>query len=534
MRKIFLEVVNINVLGGYLILAVLFARLFLRKAPKRISCFLWLLVGIRFFVPFSIESSFSLIPSARVVSNSVSYEELPVVTTGFNAADQTINRYLVRNYDMAGRSEKLQPVTVFCAYVWLTGVILMLGYFCYSWYHLKRKVATAIPKEICGEKVYCSESIDVPFLFGIAKPHIYLPMNMDEEVLPYVIAHEKAHRKRHDYLVKPIACFLLILYWFNPLLWVSFVLLCRDIEYACDEQVIRELGKEHKKAYSSALLSCSAEKKKPNLCPVAFGEVAIRERVLKVLSYKKPAVWLSVAAAGVCVLIVLCFMTHKRPPSTDGSVIEYDGCQIVLEEAVVCEETEGIILSYRIVSDVRSEKELREFAGNLCPGISGTQGWNMNENGDYEVSVSGFYSGDSRNLQSALTFQTREGVEIGSFDPALAAEEESRTFEAVSESDASVKATIKVSSYFMKIEFEDNMPNKDKAVMLLMDTEQGERWKVARIPMQLTAQSDSVSYDQELWIRSGEQNEEQGRISLVFEEPVRPDEIQSFTLAPLR
>lgn len=342
MRKIFLEVININVLGGYLIVAVLLARFFLRKAPKSISCFLWLLVGIRFLFPFSIESSFSLIPSTRVVSDSVSYEELPVVNTGFDSADETINRYLVQNYDIASRSEKMQPVTVVCSYVWLAGVILMLGYFCYSWYHLKKKVATAIPQEICGEKVYCSENIDSPFLFGIVKPHIYLPMNEDAETLPYVIAHEKAHRKRHDYLVKPIVCLLLIVYWFNPLLWFSFILLCRDIEYACDEQVIRVLGKEHKKAYSSALLTCSVDKRKPNFCPVAFGEIGIKNRVLKVLNYKKPALWISVVAGVVCALVVLCFMTQKKSLSSDGSIIEYDGYRIILKTADISEETGGL------------------------------------------------------------------------------------------------------------------------------------------------------------------------------------------------
>lgn len=530
MREIFLEIININVLGSYLILAVLFARFLLRKAPKKITCFLWLLVGIRFLIPFSVESSFSLIPSTRVVSDSIVYEELPVVNTGFDMADEKINRYLIQNYDIAGRSERMQPVTVICGYVWLIGMILMLGYFAYGWYCLKKRVSMAVPKEIRGEKVYCCEAVDAPFLFGIIKPRIYLPIGLNADILPYVVAHEKAHRERRDYFIKPVACLLFIVYWFNPLLWISYILLCRDIEYACDERVIRKIGKEHKKAYSSALLLCSVEKRKPNLCPVSFGETGIKDRVLKVLSYKKPAVWVSVAAGIVCLLVVLCFMTQKKLPSPDGGVIEYDGYRIILENGAVCEETEGIRLNYRITSDKRSEKEIEEFGRHVHPGISGAYGGAINEAGDYEASFSGFYSEETGGLESALTFWTGEGMEIGNFAPLFFTKEQAQIFEVYSEADVAAKAKVIVSSYFMKIEFEDAIPDKEHRFMLLMDTKQGERWKVTRIPMQVTGKQDSVSYDQEVWVNTGAQNEEKGWIFLAFMESINLEDIQSFIM----
>lgn len=524
MKEVFLEVININILGSYLILAVILIRLLVRKAPPNMICFLWVLVGIRFLIPFSFESVFSLIPSVRIVRENASYVNLPVVDTGITPVDKQINQYLVQNYDTV--TEKMQPVMVICGYVWLAGMILMLGYYFYSWYSLRRKISTALPEEIFGEKVYRSDAVPAPFLMGIVSPRIYLPMELSKEELFYVIAHEKAHKERYDYLIKPIACLLFIVYWFNPLLWISYTLLCRDIEYACDERVIRKLGEEHKKKYVMVLLSCSMERRRPNLCPVAFAEAGVKGRIIKVLNYRKPVVWVTVAAAFLCIMAVLCFMTQKKAPSQDGSIIEYDGYRIILESAVVCEETEGAIINYRITSDIRNDKELAEFS-QLSIGLAGRFGMSVNENGDYEIAGDGFYTGSKSGLRAAFTLSTREGIEIGSFDPALAYREDARNFKIDSEIG---KAEITIAPHFMTIEFENGIPDKKQCYILVMDMKQGEKWKVTRVPMQVSSKSDTVSYDQEVWIGSGMQNEEQKKILLTFEEPVNIDDIEGFFL----
>ncbi len=528
MREVFLKVIDINVIGSYLILAVLLARYLLKKAPRSMVCFLWLLVGIRFLIPFSVESAFGLIPAKEAVRESTLYTDLPVIDTGIVTLDRQVNEYLIRNYDFAEEAEKIQPVTVICSYVWFAGMILMLLYYFYSWYRLKKKVSTSFPEVVEGEKVYRSEAVSSPFLMGVITPRIYLPVLLDAKTIPYVIAHEKVHRRRRDYLIKPAACLLLIIHWFNPLLWISGILLFRDIEYACDEQVVREFSKEQKKEYSTALLSCCGERKKPNLCPVAFGETDVKKRILRVLKYRKPAVWISAAAGIICLLVALCFMTQKKSPAPDGSVIEYDGYRFTLEDAVVCEETEGIIFHYRISSDTGNEKELEEFGKGVWSGFSGSTGNGMNENGDYEFSGYGFYAGEEgkRNLQNALTLYTRDGMEIGSFDPSLATKEKAEDF--IFDSGFGT-VNVTVSPHFMKAVFEDRIPDKRQR-LLVMNMKQGERWKVTRVPMEVSGKQDIDIFDREVSIRSGAQDNTKNRIFLVFDEPVPVNDIESFSI----
>ncbi len=312
--ELFLEAMNMSITASYLIIAVLVARLLLKKAPKRICCFLWLLVGIRLVVPVSIESVFSLIPSNRVVEREIMYAAKPEISSGISSVDTVMNQYLQTYYapEKLTSVNPLQVVAMFASMIWVLGILALLCYFVISWIRLSNKVKTAVPTMVDGIKIYRSDMIESPFLFGVIRPRIYVPFSVETQDLSYVAHHEEAHRKRRDYLIKPIAFLILTLYWFNLMIWVAYIFLCRDIELACDEVVVREFGAECKREYSKALLSCAANRKTICACPVAFGEVGVKARVKNVLNYKKPTFWAILLMIVICIVVPVCFMTQKK------------------------------------------------------------------------------------------------------------------------------------------------------------------------------------------------------------------------------
>ncbi|MBO5146198.1 MAG: hypothetical protein J6C19_11805 [Lachnospiraceae bacterium] len=319
MDKLFMNLFNMSISASYLILAVTAVRLFFKNMPKNVRCFLWLLAGVRLAVPFSIESVFSLIPSTNTADETYSMVSRPAVHSGIQMIDVPVNQFLQEN-DMAAAADSVsrsQVLGYLCAGIWAAGLILMLGYMVLSYMRIARRIRTAIPEDFAMDtehqiKIYKSDAIETPFLFGIIKPRICIPFHITEESMPYVILHEKAHLKRKDYLIKPAAFLLLAVYWFNPCVWLAYVLLCRDIELACDEKVVRELGMEYKKAYSQALVACAVSRRMITACPVAFGENGVKERVKNILNYKKPAFWVIAAAVLACIIIPVCFMTSKK------------------------------------------------------------------------------------------------------------------------------------------------------------------------------------------------------------------------------
>lgn len=319
MDKLFLNIFNMSISASYLILAVAAARFLLKNAPKSVRCFLWFLVGIRLVIPFSIESVFSLIPNTQVVEERIVTVSQPAVHSEIQVIDTPVNQYLHENDtpDSADSINKTQGFEQICTGIWILGMAGMLGYMLKSWLCIACRIRTAIPVDFAIDaehqiKIYQSDAIETPFLFGIIRPRIYIPFHIAEESIPYVILHEKAHIKRKDYLIKPVAFLLLGVYWFNPCIWAAYILLCRDIELACDEKVVRELGMEHKKAYSQALVTCAVDHRMITACPVAFGENGVKERVKNILNYKKPAFWVLAAAILACIIIPVCFMTKKK------------------------------------------------------------------------------------------------------------------------------------------------------------------------------------------------------------------------------
>ena len=319
MSELFLEIVNRSIAASWIVIAVLILRFCLKKAPKWVNVLLWGIVAVRLIFPFSIESALSLIPSAETVSPSIMMETAPSVQTGVPALDQVINPVIDHSLSPApgASANPLQIWISVMAAVWLAGAAALLLYSAISYWRLRRRVREAV---ILRDNIYQSENAGSPFVLGIIQPKIYLPYSVDSGALAYVIAHEQAHIRRGDHWWKPLAFLLLTVHWFNPLLWLSYILLSRDIELACDEKVIREMGSEQRADYTQALVSCSVSRRSIAACPLAFGEVGIKERVKSVMNYKKPAFWIVLASVVVCAVAAVCFLTDPKTERSSPSV----------------------------------------------------------------------------------------------------------------------------------------------------------------------------------------------------------------------
>ncbi len=318
MDDVFLKLVNLSISASWLILAVLVLRFVLKKAPKWVMPLLWGVVALRLVCLFSIESALSLIPSAETIPSEIVTETREPVLYEQATLDIVTNPTLPSAAEVPVGVSRQQAQVDFNIYsvLWLAGMAALLVHALVSAGKLKRKLATAI---LLRDNIYESEFVDSPFVFGVVKPNIYLPMHMDEGTAAYVIAHERAHLARRDHWWKVLGYLVLALHWFNPLVWVAYILFCRDIELACDEKVVRGLDGAARADYSQALLSCAAPKRAVAACPLAFGEGNIKTRVKSALHYKKPAFWVAAAAVLAVVLVAVCFLTNPR--SERGSLV---------------------------------------------------------------------------------------------------------------------------------------------------------------------------------------------------------------------
>ena len=314
MSQFFLKIINMSISASYIVLAVLLLRLLLKRAPKWITVVLWGIVAIRLICPLSIESILSLIPSPEVVSPDIMMDRMPEINTGIPIINQVVNPIIGSSFapDPATSANPLQLWIPTFALIWIIGMFALLVYTVISYARVKRKIGTAV---LYKDNIYQSENVISPFVLGLIKPKIYLPFNMNEKDMEHVVAHETAHIRRKDHLWKPLGFLLLTLHWFNPLIWLGYTLLCRDIELACDEKVIKELDHDARADYSQALLACSVNRRMIAACPLAFGEVGVKDRIKSVLNYKKPAFWIIIAAIAACVAVAICFLTN--PPSDD-------------------------------------------------------------------------------------------------------------------------------------------------------------------------------------------------------------------------
>lgn len=318
MAAVFLKLLNLSISASWLVLAVLVLRLISKRSPKWVNVLLWGIVALRLVLPFSIESALSLIPSAETVSPAVvQFDPAPTITSGVNIIDNAVNPSLSEHF-AAVPTASVTPLYVWteiAGWVWLIGLGAMLLYALVSYLRLRRRVSVSL---CVRENIYLCDAISSPFILGVVKPCIYLPSGLDEVQRQNVLSHEQAHLARRDHWWKPLGFALLAVYWFNPVLWLAYALLCRDIELACDERVIRTMDESAVKTYSTVLLACSMPRKAVIPCPLAFGEVGVKERVKNALRYKKPAFWVVAASVAVCVVVAVCFLTNP-PTDTDAA-----------------------------------------------------------------------------------------------------------------------------------------------------------------------------------------------------------------------
>lgn len=292
MSSLFLKIVNMSIAASWLILAVVLLRVVLKKAPKWIHVLLWGIVAFRLICPFSFESALSLIPSAETISPEIMMDWTPEISTGVSSIDKVVNPIITDTFapEPIASANPLQLLIPLLAIVWAIGIIAMLVYATVSYFRLQKKVCASLSVR---DNIWICDDIQTPFILGCFKPSIYIPSGTDEAQLPYIIAHENAHLKRCDHFV-----------------WIAYILLCRDIELACDEKVIRELNQNESISYSEALLSCSVNRRTVMVCPLAFGEVGVKERVKNVLNYKKPAFWIVAIAVVASIVLGVCFLTN--------------------------------------------------------------------------------------------------------------------------------------------------------------------------------------------------------------------------------
>ena len=349
MSSLFLKLLNMSITASYLVLGILLLRLLLQKAPKWIFVLLWGFVALRLLLPFSIESNRSLIPTVTPISQEVisSSQNIPYVDLP--------ETYLPEIPSLSGSTGKAilsqeTPALIVietASYIWLSGMLVMASYSAYSYFRLRHSLKEAIP---LGEGVWVGDHISTPFLLGFFRPRIYLPSDLAAEDIPLVLCHERAHMRRKDHWWKPLGYILLTVYWFNPILWLAYILLCRDIESACDQRVIRELGAEFKKSYSTALLRCSIPKKRLTACPLAFGEGDLKKRISSILSYKKPSFWILLIALIATIVLSLCFLTD--PPAKEPT---YEVCWFDLLET----DSDGELQKSQVSQQVPGNPDVR-------------------------------------------------------------------------------------------------------------------------------------------------------------------------------
>ncbi len=419
MTELFYTILNMSISASILILAVLLLRIFLHKAPRWIPVLLWGLVALRLVMPFSVESPLSLIPKTDwVVSESI---PSPLTPPANNTGSPDVPGDAIDIPDTPGspiQSAPITPITPITPsensptqsapttpitpitpeptptapveenisltevipYVWLGGVAAMLIYMALSYLRVKQKVKVKSPLR---DNIYLSNTAS-PFVLGIVKPKIYLPADMDDATTSYVIAHEETHIRRRDHWWKPIGFILLAVHWFNPLLWLSYILLCRDIEMACDERVIRDMGTAERANYSEALLHCSVRKRVVSACPLAFGEVGVKERIKSVLSYKKPAFWIVLVAVIACIATAVCFLTNpmgSEPYNEESSyfvMIKEDGISEIL---VSTPDSSGGCINADNSTFEKGEKIWLEHLDNVVD-LRGIEVAALNEAGD--------------------------------------------------------------------------------------------------------------------------------------------------------
>lgn len=428
MDMIFLKLLNMSIAAGWLISAVLLLRLFLKKAPKRIVCVLWGIIAFRLICPISLKAPFSLIPSAETFDPQVvRYAQNPTVSTGVLFLNRALNPVISRTFSpVPGASANPLYIWMSAAgTVWAAGAILLLGYGVFRCLQLCVRVRERVPiRSILQntqegisipEKLWLCDAVTSPFILGLLNPRIVLPSGICLDDLRYVAAHEEAHLKRRDHWWKILGYVLLAVYCFHPLVWAAYILFCRDLELACDEQVIRSFDPDERKAYANALVSCSMRQKMVLACPLAFGETDVKKRVNNILHYKKPGFGISAASAAVCILLAACFLTDPPISVFNGSRTGNDSEFIMAFQKLHSTDSQDLTLEAGDILSAAITVDDGRMAVTICKGdeiiyenneIISSIAFHLEieENGIYTVKVTGEHArGSVSFLRNALT-----------------------------------------------------------------------------------------------------------------------------------
>ena len=350
MKELFVQILNMSITASWLVIAIALIRLIFKKAPKSVICFLWLFVAIRLIVPFSFESALSLIPSTEhAVSDLAGIEpSVPVINVQnhSNVQQEVSNQVTEQAPIISDAAEQNFEIMALVPWIWIVGMMCMAGYALHSTHQIRKRVDASIKQE---ENIWICDDLSSPFILGMFHPRIYLPSYLSETEKKYVLAHEKAHLKRMDHWWKPLGYVLLTIHWFNPVMWTAYLLLCSDIELACDEKVIKTLGEDNKVEYSKTLLNVSVPRNMILACPLAFGEVSVKRRIKSVLSYKKPAFWVLTAALLLCLAIPVFFLSDPNSISMPELKTFY---KIMMKE-----KTDVSLWSMIPVNDIHSKQD---------------------------------------------------------------------------------------------------------------------------------------------------------------------------------
>lgn len=416
MDYVFLEILNMSFTASFVILFVLMARLFLKKAPKLFSYALWSVVLFRLICPFSFESMLSILPiNSNPIPMEILYDKTPQIDSGIPFINQVINPMIPAPDPIYVSSvNPLQIWTTVARVLWLGGFFLMICYSVYSFLRLKKHLQESVHVR---ENIYLVETIESPFVVGLIHPKIYLPTNLSETEQSYILLHEQTHIKRKDHLVKFLSFFVLCLHWFNPLVWLAFFMSSKDMEMACDENVIKTIGNGVKKEYSTTLLSFAINKRMVRATPLAFGEGDTKQRIKNVLNYRKPTFWVSTLATLLVVVVAMGLMVN---PKKQEEVVWGNSAKDVYNQYVLllaANDIEGMrtltptlnppslelqnqwkqmkISDIELLSeDVRTDKAEFEFRVNVSQVADGFDSWNKGTSTQYlyvEKSSMGWY-----------------------------------------------------------------------------------------------------------------------------------------------
>ena len=368
MKELFAEILNISISAGILIIVCVLVRLIFRKMPKFVRCLMWLLVAVRLAIPFNIESPISMQPAREYVT--ITYEEDITVSSYTvseagsdedkisldiyaNEAPKTNDSSNIKE----GNIRKNIDIMYVMSVIWIIGVSAVIVYAVIAYIRLRKLVDDAV---LLKDNIYQSEKVGTAFVLGIISPKIYVPYGLNANELFITVNHEKAHLARRDHFVKPFGFIITAVYWFNPLVWLAYILLCKDIELACDEKVIKKIGYDKKKEYTQTLLNLSIPRKYISACPVAFGEVGLNERIKNILNMKKGKKIIIVTAVAVCAVIAICFLTY---PKTSKNNIEE------ASEVAAAEETSEI-KAVEEETEVKAAEETTDFITEMNSEIN--------------------------------------------------------------------------------------------------------------------------------------------------------------------